>query len=508
MADPQTLFGGALLGTGYLGDTHSEMHGRVLGLYENPLAYHAIGNGIADDTEPIQTAIDNASTAGGGTVLIPAGYTFLTGTLVPKSGVNIVGEGWTSILRLKDGTNPVGLIHRTYADPPINNVRIANLQIDGNKGNNTTGIGIAFGGSNIVVEGCYIHDTGDGGIALGRPSDGGKIRILNNWVHNPALALNFWGGIAVTGGETAIISGNIVTSNDTHMNYGIDIEPNPGWTVDHALITNNVCVNGSIIVTASGGGLIDTATVTGNMVDADPNAGAGHALKVLGVTGPVVVANNQVRGMIHSSPVLSLEGLSYPQVTGNRLTGMGAQQATYPDNVGILLTDVTGGVVAMNQIIAEANTHATSVAGIRQTGTTSGVTFAFNPMKNVLVPGIASGFDADGGVMDSNDGFSVAGNVAIDGSRNVLANSLRDPNDNSVAALVSDALRMVDAKNIEFATGTGSKLGTTTSQKLAFWGATPIARPTVTGSRGGNAAVANLLTQLAAAGLITDSTTA
>jgi hypothetical protein len=43
---------------------------------------------------------------------------------------------------------------------------------------------------------------------------------------------------------------------------------------------------------------------------------------------------------------------------------------------------------------------------------------------------------------------------------------------------------------------------------LGFYGATAVAKPTVTGSRGGNAALASLLTALASLGLITDSTTA
>ncbi len=43
---------------------------------------------------------------------------------------------------------------------------------------------------------------------------------------------------------------------------------------------------------------------------------------------------------------------------------------------------------------------------------------------------------------------------------------------------------------------------------VAFNGSPPIAKPSITGSRGGNAALAALLTQLAAYGLITDSTTA
>jgi len=43
---------------------------------------------------------------------------------------------------------------------------------------------------------------------------------------------------------------------------------------------------------------------------------------------------------------------------------------------------------------------------------------------------------------------------------------------------------------------------------MGFYGATPVAKPAVTGSRGGNAALASLLTQLASLGLITDSTSA
>jgi hypothetical protein len=46
------------------------------------------------------------------------------------------------------------------------------------------------------------------------------------------------------------------------------------------------------------------------------------------------------------------------------------------------------------------------------------------------------------------------------------------------------------------------------SATIGAFGATPIVRPTVTGSRGGNAALASLLTALANLGWIIDSTTA
>jgi hypothetical protein len=55
-----------------------------------------------------------------------------------------------------------------------------------------------------------------------------------------------------------------------------------------------------------------------------------------------------------------------------------------------------------------------------------------------------------------------------------------------------------------FLGATGSKFDT----PVGFNNAAPVAKPTVTGSRAGNAALASLLTALAATGILTDSTTA
>ena len=52
----------------------------------------------------------------------------------------------------------------------------------------------------------------------------------------------------------------------------------------------------------------------------------------------------------------------------------------------------------------------------------------------------------------------------------------------------------------------GSTMIAASSTTLGFFGSTPTAKPTVTGSRGGNAALQSLLTALANYGLITDST--
>jgi hypothetical protein len=47
-------------------------------------------------------------------------------------------------------------------------------------------------------------------------------------------------------------------------------------------------------------------------------------------------------------------------------------------------------------------------------------------------------------------------------------------------------LQLLDGKNIQLATGTGTKIGTATTQKLAFYGVTPVDQPaTVADPTGG-----------------------
>lgn len=64
-----------------------------------------------------------------------------------------------------------------------------------------------------------------------------------------------------------------------------------------------------------------------------------------------------------------------------------------------------------------------------------------------------------------------------------------------------------DGMTIQNFGATGMKFGGSATQKYGFWGATPIVRPTVTGSRGANVALASLITAMANAGLCVDSTT-
>ena len=64
----------------------------------NVVDYGAVGNKIADDAKAIQQAIDECSANGGGTVLLPANHTFMSGPLCLKSNVDLHLEA-TAVLR-------------------------------------------------------------------------------------------------------------------------------------------------------------------------------------------------------------------------------------------------------------------------------------------------------------------------------------------------------------------------------------------------------------------------
>lgn len=68
----------------------------------NVVDYGAVGNKIVDDAKAIQQAIDECSANGGGTVLLPANHTFMSGLLCLKSNVNLHLEATAVLLANPD----------------------------------------------------------------------------------------------------------------------------------------------------------------------------------------------------------------------------------------------------------------------------------------------------------------------------------------------------------------------------------------------------------------------
>lgn len=147
----------------------------------NILDFGAVANNSTfDNVAPIQNAIDHVHGMGGGNVLIPSGVFHLNSVngsrsvmLRPRSNVNIIGHGHSSILKAADGLNHIGtfnVIRHTADDSvlTVDNVMFKDFTIDCNGHNNiiiegdpnkdNVAIGI-WRGSNIIVENIKVLDN-------------------------------------------------------------------------------------------------------------------------------------------------------------------------------------------------------------------------------------------------------------------------------------------------------------------------------------------------------------
>lgn len=115
--------------------------------------FGAVGNGIADDTTAINTAL-TACVSSGAALFFPAG-TYLSGRITINSNQKLIGESKaTTTIKLKNSANTDLLygansdsLFGTNTNAGVNNVTIRDLTLDGNRANNTSGSCIAIYGS-------------------------------------------------------------------------------------------------------------------------------------------------------------------------------------------------------------------------------------------------------------------------------------------------------------------------------------------------------------------------
>lgn len=124
----------------------------LLSYYDATLYGVAAAN--ADNRSAINTLINTVSTAGGGTILLPAGTLTVSGTGTASAGaiqlkdnVTLAGQGMgLTTIKLKDsnGSGVTGLV-RTPSGVINHNCTLRDVTIDGNKANNASGAGTVIG---------------------------------------------------------------------------------------------------------------------------------------------------------------------------------------------------------------------------------------------------------------------------------------------------------------------------------------------------------------------------
>lgn len=214
-----------------------------------------------NDQDVINQAIAQINAAGKGQVVLLSGTYNISDNILLRSNVRLKGSGWRSKLRLADNTElSLSGIIRTQgpsnkgSDVPIYNSGVSDLQIDGNRENQTNSskkYGLYGTYDGAVFENVYIHDTPSYGFDPHEDSTDGRattnIIIRNNIVENAGLD-----GITLDKVIDSVVENNLTINNDRH---GINIVSESEYT--QILDNYSVGNGGNGITIQTGSRLLD-----------------------------------------------------------------------------------------------------------------------------------------------------------------------------------------------------------------------------------------------------------
>lgn len=184
--------------------------------------------------------------------------------------------------------------------------------------------------------------------------------------------------------------------------------------------------------------------------------------------------------------------------TFTALTYSGQLTSTVATGTAPMVVTSTTKVANLNVDLLDGNDWAVPAA----IGTTTPNTAAFTALT--ATGNIDLGIDSAARTMFVRGNASGVGGGVFTAWRNNNANVIAIGNKSAIFVSAYDARPYIysAANYIEFSAGF------MTNGDVGFFGTTPVAKQTVTGSRGGNAALASVLTALANYGIITNSSTA
>lgn len=249
-----------------------------------PENYGAIGDGVADDYQAIQSAIDNNDV-----VILDGTKTYLVNTTpyVSHSGFMLVGNG--AKIKKSDGHTTAFYIGTDNSD--IQNVIISNVEFIGNNNltndfpvirvtvtndshfiynllfenciiHDTNGYGIGLYNDSTTashlratVSNCYLYNIGGVGICCGRveaklinntcTGSGAESITLDNMSANSIIDSNTLSGFKISGigtdgAKNCVYSKNVIISNNNYP--GLTLSSNQG-ICDNCIITDNAISN-------------------------------------------------------------------------------------------------------------------------------------------------------------------------------------------------------------------------------------------------------------------------
>ena len=316
-----------------------------------------------DDHVEIQQAIDNLP-SGGGSVYLREGTYNIGATINLNNNVALIGAGAGTLLYLANNVND-DVIYGISLD----NVLIADLKINGNGSNQTTGEGIHIDVSwKFRIEGTWIEKCKVDGIYLnacswftvsGNVLDGNQTGDgifndsgqYNNFVGN-ILTGNGFNGITVQGGDWNTVTGNTADGNtvDGIMLWGFaDFNTITGNTSEgngeHGIGLGSTCVNN---------------TISGNTIEGNGQAGINliNSCDHNTISNNTIVGNSQTTDNVDNG--IQIKNSNYNNIQGNTVRkGTGSKQ----QNTGITILSGTNNFVANNDLYQAGTTENFSDAG-------------------------------------------------------------------------------------------------------------------------------------------------
>lgn len=261
---------------------------------------------------------------------------------------------------------------------------------------------------------------------------------------------------AVTLGSTLTVTGAVTLQSTLNVTGAVVFSGNA--TVAGTLTVGGLAMSGDLHVPGE-------LTVDGNVTLGTDNADRVVVPAQATFEDDVIVGDGVNDRLLVRGGTNGLQ-LSYDNSTSTGVFTLGATNAADPN---LLVRDNSGDTVAT--FFASGSTYQFEVTG------------DLHVTDDAYVDGDLSGGKVLAGTTTANgtEELRVVGQSRFEGDVLITTGTFRHENTGN-ARIEADS------------TGVG------------FFGATPIARPTVTGSRGGNAALTDLLSELANLGLITDST--
>ena len=299
-----------------------------------PQSFGAVGDGVTDDTDAINAAIEYAYQSGVKNVILPkSADCYRIKQINLKEGVRLLGNG--GILKVADNyaTDPNQDYFVIYSD--ANNVTLENLTIYGNSAKNKSFNVcdlITVLGDNVAVKGCKLFDAIDSAIMFSQCKH--SFCVNNNIDGARDLGIYVNDGNAGTACLDNVISGNII---DNCANGGIALKR----SCQRNLVSDNVISN-TTETGAAGISLVRASTSTDFSFDNSITGNRIYSTDVgiyLESSDSNVISGNRVEFFREKGIVLT--GVC----SNNTITGNNVSQRT---DAVLPASDYNGGIIFLN----------------------------------------------------------------------------------------------------------------------------------------------------------------